>query len=65
MAILGASRAAAFPAIVPGMATLVGIPLTGEWPSALQWTGIAVVMLGLLAALDVLPFRRLRARKIS
>ena len=51
--ILGASRAAAFPALVPGTATLIGIPLTGEWPSALQWIGIAVVTLGLLTALGV------------
>lgn len=50
---LGASRAALFPALVPGTAILIGIPLTGEWPSALQWIGIAVVTLGLLAALGV------------
>lgn len=61
--ILGASRAAAFPAIVPGTATLIGIPLTGEWPSALQWIGIAVVTLGLLAALGVrLPRRAAKKR---
>jgi drug/metabolite transporter (DMT)-like permease len=59
---LGASRAAVFPALVPGTATLIGIPLTGEWPNALQWIGIAVVTLGLLAALGVLQFRRLRAK---
>lgn len=50
---LGASRAAVFPALVPGTATLIGIPLTGEWPSALQWIGIAVVTVGLFAALGV------------
>lgn len=59
---LGASRAAVFPALVPATATIIGIPLTGEWPSALQWVGIAVVTLGLLAALGVrLP--RAAARK--
>lgn len=63
VAILGASRAAAFPAIVPGTATLIGIPLTGEWPTALQWTGIAVVTLGLVAALGVrLPRRVAKIR---
>ncbi|MCW5770887.1 MAG: DMT family transporter [Rhodospirillaceae bacterium] len=57
--ILGASRAALFPALVPGTAILVGIPLTGEWPSPLQWIGIVVVMLGLGAAMGVgLPRRR-------
>jgi drug/metabolite transporter (DMT)-like permease len=60
---LGASRAAVFPAMVPGTAILVGIPLTGEWPSALQWIGIAVVTLGLLAALGVVRFRRSGAKK--
>lgn len=63
VAILGASRAAAFPATVPGTATLIGIPLTGEWPSALQWIGIAVVTLGLLAALGVRLPRR-AAKKV-
>lgn len=57
--ILGASRAALFPALVPGTAILVGIPLTGEWPSPLQWVGIVVVMAGLAAAMGVgLPRRR-------
>ena len=51
--VLGASRAAVFPALVPGTATLIGIPLTGEWPTALQWTGIAVVTLGLATAMGV------------
>jgi drug/metabolite transporter (DMT)-like permease len=51
--VLGASRAALFPALVPGTAMLIGIPLTGEWPTALQWIGIAVVSLGLVAAMGV------------
>ncbi len=63
VAILGASRAAAFPAIVPGTATLIGIPLTGEWPTALQWTGIAVVTFGLLAALGVRLPRRVAKKR--
>jgi drug/metabolite transporter (DMT)-like permease len=48
--VLGASRAALFPALVPGTAMLIGIPLTGEWPTALQWVGIAVVISGLAMA---------------
>lgn len=51
--VLGASRAALFPALVPGTAILIGIPLTGEWPSALQWIGIAIVTCGLVAAMGV------------
>jgi len=55
--ILGASRAALFPALVPATAIVIGIPLTGEWPTVLQWIGIAVVMAGLMAAIGV-PLRR-------
>ena len=44
---LGAARAAAFPAMVPVVATLVGIPLTGEIPGYLQIAGLVVVTLGL------------------
>ncbi len=59
--LLGASRAAVFPALVPGAATLIGIPLTGEWPTALQWLGIVVVTLGLATAMGVrLPRRAVR-----
>ena len=55
---LGASRAAVFPALVPATATIIGIPLTGEWPTALQWVGIAVVTLGLAAAMGAGRRRR-------
>lgn len=54
---LGASRASLFPALVPGMAILVGIPLTGEWPNALQWIGIAIVTIGLMASMGVHTLR--------
>ena len=58
VSILGASRAAVFPALVPGAGILVGIPLTGEWPSPLQWAGVVLVTVGLIAALGVkLRFR--------
>jgi drug/metabolite transporter (DMT)-like permease len=48
--LLGAGRALVFPALVPAMATLIGIPITGEWPDALQLAGLAVVSSGLLIA---------------
>jgi drug/metabolite transporter (DMT)-like permease len=60
--ILGASRAALFPAMVPVTAMVIGIPLTGEWPTPLQWIGIAVVMAGLMAAIGM-PLRRGGIRK--
>jgi drug/metabolite transporter (DMT)-like permease len=48
--LLGAARAAVFPALVPAFAILLGIPLTGEWPSALQWLGLGLVSIGLIVA---------------
>jgi drug/metabolite transporter (DMT)-like permease len=59
---LGAGRAALFPALVPGTAILIGIPMTGEWPTPLQWVGVVVVIAGLATALGVrLPRRAGRA----
>jgi drug/metabolite transporter (DMT)-like permease len=51
---LGAARAALFPALVPASAILMGIPIAGEWPNALQMLGLALVSLGLLVAMGVL-----------
>jgi drug/metabolite transporter (DMT)-like permease len=48
--ILGATRGAAFVALTPAMTALLGIPVLGEWPSALDWTAIAVISLGVYAA---------------
>lgn len=47
--LLGAPRAATFPAMVPIVAILIGVPVTGEWPTLLQAAGLIVVTLGLLA----------------
>lgn len=47
---LGAGRAALFPALAPGVAMLIGIPLTGEIPTAMQITGLIVLSAGLLIA---------------
>jgi drug/metabolite transporter (DMT)-like permease len=46
--LLGPPRAAAFPALVPAVAILVGIPVTGEWPLPVQLAGLGIVTLGLL-----------------
>lgn len=46
--LLGAPRAAAFPALVPVIAILVGVPVTGELPTILQAVGLIIVTLGLL-----------------
>ena len=46
--ILGPGRAALFPSLVPGLAVLIAIPVLGEIPNALQWTGLFVISAGLL-----------------
>jgi drug/metabolite transporter (DMT)-like permease len=55
---LGASRAAAFPAMVPVTATLIGIPVAGEWPTALQLCGLMIVVAGLALAVGLVGPRR-------
>jgi len=54
IAILGVSRAVLFPAIVPAISILIGIPLIGEIPSQLQIVGLGLVSVGLLIAVGVL-----------
>jgi drug/metabolite transporter (DMT)-like permease len=44
--ILGASNAAAFVALGPIMATLMAIPVLGEWPSRIDWAAIILVATG-------------------
>jgi drug/metabolite transporter (DMT)-like permease len=46
VSILGASSGAAFAASCPAMTALMAIPILGEWPSALEWTAIIVISLG-------------------
>jgi drug/metabolite transporter (DMT)-like permease len=46
VAILGASRAAAFGAFVPALSALFGIPLLAEWPSETDWVGIVLISAG-------------------
>ncbi|CAN5206719.1 hypothetical protein BH10PSE7_BH10PSE7_44830 [soil metagenome] len=58
--LLGVSRAVLFPAIVPAMSVLVGIPIVGEIPSPLQIGGLALVTLGLLTTVGM--FRRFGLR---
>ena len=48
--LLGAGRAAVFPAIVPALALLVGWLLIGEPPTALQAAGLVTVLLGFYLA---------------
>jgi drug/metabolite transporter (DMT)-like permease len=52
--LLGVSRAVLFPAIVPAVSVLIGIPIVGEIPGALQIAGLALVTAGLLVTIGVL-----------
>lgn len=47
---IGTASSAAVMAMVPGMAALLAIPVLGEWPSALAWTGIILATGGILLA---------------
>ena len=51
---LGVSRAVLFPAIVPAVSVLVGIPIVGEIPGVLQIAGLGLVTIGLLTTTGVL-----------
>ena len=55
--LIGAARAGIFPALVPAATILIGIPVTGEWPTAGQWTGLTLVSFGLLMAMVLRPRR--------
>lgn len=44
--VLGAGRGASFSALVPGFTILVGVLALGEWPTAIQLAGLAVVAVG-------------------
>jgi drug/metabolite transporter (DMT)-like permease len=52
--VLGVSRAVLFPAAVPALSVLIGIPIVGEWPSLIQIWGLILVTFGLLVAIGAL-----------
>jgi drug/metabolite transporter (DMT)-like permease len=54
IAILGVSRAVLFPAIVPAISVLIGIPALGEIPNVLQTAGVVVVSVGMFVAVGAL-----------
>lgn len=62
IAILGVSRAVLFPAIVPAISVLIGIPALGEVPSAVQAAGVFVVSIGMLVAVGTLNWFRFSTR---
>jgi drug/metabolite transporter (DMT)-like permease len=63
VAILGASAAAAFGALVPVLSALFAIPLLGEWPNLPNWAGIILISAGAwLASGGPLPVGTRRGR---
>ena len=44
--LLGASRAAVFPSLVPGFTLLIGFLAIGEVPTITQLLGFAIVLIG-------------------
>jgi drug/metabolite transporter (DMT)-like permease len=63
--VLGVSRAVLFPAMVPAISILLGIPIVGEIPTATQITGLLLVTVGLMCAIGAfqrMAMPRLMAR---
>jgi drug/metabolite transporter (DMT)-like permease len=58
--LLGASGGAAFGALAPAMATLIAIPVLGEWPAPKDWMAILLVSGGvyLVSGAPLRSFRR-------
>jgi drug/metabolite transporter (DMT)-like permease len=54
---LGASKGAAFVALVPVVATLLAIPILGEWPDLASIVGVVATSLGVLLASGILSRR--------
>jgi drug/metabolite transporter (DMT)-like permease len=48
--LLGASKAAAFVALVPVIAALMAIPVLGEWPTSIDWLAIGMITAGVYLA---------------
>jgi drug/metabolite transporter (DMT)-like permease len=46
VSLLGATAGAAFVALTPAVTALMGVPVLGEWPSAIDWVAIAAISVG-------------------
>jgi drug/metabolite transporter (DMT)-like permease len=49
VSLLGATGGATFVALTPAVTAFMGIPVLGEWPSAVDWIAIAVISIGVYA----------------
>lgn len=55
--LLGASRVGAMTPLVPVLSTLLAIPILHEFPSLLEWSGVAAVSFGVFLASGALSWR--------
>jgi drug/metabolite transporter (DMT)-like permease len=55
---LGPTLTAGFSAVVPATATMLAIPMLGEIPAPLEWTGIAIITFGLIGLVIWRPDER-------
>jgi len=62
--LLGATAGAAFVALTPVTTAMLGIPLLGEWPSAIDWIAIALISIGVYL-LSGGPLPAWRGKKIA
>lgn len=63
VSLLGATGGAAFVALTPAVTALMGIPILGEWPSAIDWVAIAMISIGVYVVSGG-PLLRLRRRAL-
>ena len=61
--VLGVSRAGLFPAMVPAVSILIGIPVVGEVPNATQIAGLSLVTFGLMCAIGI--FQRAAISRVA
>lgn len=64
VALLGPARAAVFPALAPGIAALLGWPVLGHVPTAVEAAGLAVVVAGLLVTVTAAGKARPKAERV-
>ncbi len=63
--VLGVSRAVLFPAMVPAVSIVIGIPIVHEFPNAYQIAGLLLVTAGLLGAIGLFGPRRAPLRPVA
>ena len=62
--VLGAAVVGRFPPLIPVTGTALAIPVLGEWPAALQWLGIVLIIGGLFVASWRRPARQAKQDQV-